>query len=381
MNCPGSVNLIAENELTDEAGEAADRGTILHDIMEQCLRGNVSPYGFVGRQFVYGKATVDFDEDLADTLQEGLDRIDEIPGKIYIEKQVTLDPWMPGQFGTCDLGFIQRKKRRVVIWDNKFGYIPVSPVENEQVMLYGLGLWNDYLRDEDIDEFVFIIWQPFAPGGGGEWSCSLKTLLKFAERAKKAAAETYEKDAALNPGQKQCAYCPAAENLVCARYIDWNLKNVVADFDELDEEGELDIPMRASLRTKLTPKRRSTIIKNIPTIKKFLDRLEAAAAEDYMKDRPTPGLKVVKGRNPARRWADPEAAKQELDLMLDAKAYAPAKLLSPTQIQKVVSEKTYARIHRRLVDEGEPKSILVAENDPRPGVPTLKHEFDEDDDD
>ena len=37
---------------------------------------------------------------------DGLDVIDDIPGKLMVETRVDLSSWMPDQFGTCDIAVI-----------------------------------------------------------------------------------------------------------------------------------------------------------------------------------------------------------------------------------------------------------------------------------
>ena len=100
--------------------------------------------------------------------------------------------------------------------------------------------------------------------------------------------------------------------------------------------------------------------------------------DDALKGRPTPGRKAVDGRSPARKYTDKEEAEREITLILpDEEAYT-RKLISPTQLEKVVSEKTYRRLEKRLIDRGEPKPVMVPVGDRRPAKQTLLAELDED---
>lgn len=170
LRCPGSVNFLADIE--DEAGEAAAEGSILHGFCEDCLREDREAYDFVGESRKHDGHELELTEELADMIQDGLDEIDRIPGKLYVEHRVDLGRWMPGQFGTLDVGIINR--RRIHIWDWKWGFLPVSPVENEQLMLYALGFWDNIVRHvSDVRDFRLHIFQPRAPGGGGQWDVTL----------------------------------------------------------------------------------------------------------------------------------------------------------------------------------------------------------------
>lgn len=379
LRCPASVQFIEDEGIEDEGGTAANQGSILHEICERCLSSTaVSPYSFVGETMEYEGTTLEITELHADEIQKGLDYIDEIPGKIFIEKRVSLDRWMRNQFGTLDVGIIGPK--RVTIFDWKWGYIPVQAVDNDQLRIYALGFWEKYVRRQypELRKFRLIIWQPFAPGGGGEWDVDLDELLDFGDEVIDLARATYKKDAPFVPGEKQCAYCPAAKNLVCAAYKKFNLDMLIDDDDAMDEEIEMGIPMRMANTKEMTPERRSHILQHRSMINKFLDRLAAEELDDALKGRPTPGRKAVDGRSPARKYHDKEDAEREITLILpDEEAYN-RKLVSPTQLEKLVPEKVYKRLEKRLVDRGEPKPVMVPEGDRRPAKSTLLAELDED---
>ena len=125
--------------------------------------------------------------ELADLMQPGIDRLREFPGLMTVERQVGLDPWLPGQFGTLDVGIINDAKREAVIWDWKWGAgVPVSPVKNPQLMLYALGFWNDFILPGLEYDFRLIIEQPRIPGGGGEWVLSHDELMLFGAKVHEA---------------------------------------------------------------------------------------------------------------------------------------------------------------------------------------------------
>lgn len=378
LRCPASVQFIEDEGIEDEGGTAANTGSILHGVCEDCLRNSVSPYAFVGDTMEYEGTTLEFSDLHADEIQKGLDYIDEIPGRLFIEKRLDLGRWMPGQFGTMDVGIIGQK--RVTIFDWKWGYIPVQAVDNDQMRIYALGFWDKYVRKQypHIRKFRLIIWQPFAPGGGGEWDIDLDDLLDFGDQLIRIAKTTYRKDAPFVPGDKQCAYCPAAKNLVCEAYKKFTLGMLIDDEDAIDEEIEMGIPLRMANTKHMSPERRSHILQHRSMINKFLDRLAAEELDDALKGRPTPGRKAVDGRSPARKYTDKEEAEREITLILpDEEAYT-RKLISPTQLEKVVSEKTYRRLEKRLIDRGEPKPVMVPVGDRRPAKQTLLAELDED---
>lgn len=373
LRCPGSVNFVADMEDAG-SGEPAAHGTILHSFMEDCLRDDLEAYEFIGEVREHDGFELELTDDLADMMQDGLDQIDRIPGKLYIENRVDLSRWMPDQFGTLDLGIVG--KRRITIWDHKFGFNPVSPVDNEQLKIYGLGFWEQIARDlTDATDFRFYIFQPRAPGGGGQWDTTLDELLAFGKDLKRKAKRTYGKDAPRTPGPVQCQYCDGARLRRCPEYDAYNLSVIVSEFDEMDDRMDMGVGPRLPKSVEITPERRGWIIENWPMVQKWYERLHADALDDAMKGFPTPTHKAVMGRNPPRKWRDKEAVERPLKAALADDAYT-KKLLSPTQAEKELPPRLFAKLGKHI-DAGNPKPILVSDQDSREPIANVVDLFDD----
>lgn len=379
LNCAGSVNFIDALDDDDGAGPIADEGTILHSFAEDCLNKNLDPFDLVGEERVYNGYPYELTEDDADGILDGLDIIDDIPGKLLVEKRVDLGRWMPEQFGTSDVGIIGKK--RITVFDWKFGYKPVSPVENPQAMAYALGFWDTYARDSDVTDFRLIIHQPRVPGGGGVWDTDLDTLLDFGKKLKHLSKE------AADPNAPRCAgdwcdssYCPGVKNRICPEYDKFNLDMIVRDFDELDDAIEHDMPMRMTPLGLLTPERRTFLFKHTSMITKYLERLKSEILDDAIKGRPTPGLKAVEGNRPARKWKDAKEAEGTLKRVLPEEEVFNYKIITPTQAEKILSERAYLKLIKHI-DMGEKKPTLVPVDDARPAIRNIADEFEEDEDD
>lgn len=377
LRCPGSVNFIEAMGDEDDAGIAADEGTILHSFCEDCLNKNLDPFDLVGEERTYNGYKYELTEEDAEGILQGLDVIDDIPGKLLVEKRVDLSRWMPDQFGTCDVGVVGKK--RITVFDWKWGYLPVSPVENEQLMAYGLGLWDTYARDmSDAEQFRLIIMQPRAPGGGGEWEVDLDTLLEFGKRLKRLSKSAADPDAERIAGEKQCHYCPGAKTRTCPEYDKFNLDMIVRDFEEIDDAMENDLPLRLQPFTLLTPERRSFILKHRGMITKYLDRIHAETLDDAIKGRPTPGLKAVEGRAPSRKWRDKDEAEKVLHRLLPEEEVYTFKVITPKKASEVLTPAVYAKIEDQI-DKGERKPVLVPVEDARPAIRNIADEFNEED--
>lgn len=378
LRCPGSVNFIEDMDEPDQAGDAAAEGTILHSFMEDCLLKDLNPIDMIGEVREREGYRYELTDDDADNMLDALDRIDDIPGKLFVEKRLDLSRWLPDQFGTSDVGIVGKK--RITVWDHKFGFNAVSPVENEQLMLYALGFWDNYARHiSDAEDFRLIIWQPRAPSGGGEWDVHLDDLLAFGERVREAGEATRDPDAPRIPGLKQCegCYCPGARKLLCPEYAEFNLSNLVDEFEQLDREAEHDLPLRLPRVNALSMKRMVHLAKHKSMVTKFFDRVHQHLMDSALKGVPTPGLKLVEGRSPPRKWKDPLEVEPVLAQALGDEAFT-HKIISPTQAEKLLPGKRYAKL-KSYVDFGEKKPSLVDEHDARPAYKTVADEFLDDD--
>lgn len=378
--CAGMLNFIDDEGIEDEGGLAADEGTILHSFCESALRQNRDAYDFVGQERSHESKTLILTDELADDMQEGLDWIDQRPGKLFVETRVDLQAYLgKDQFGTLDVGIAGRDE--IVIFDWKWGYIPVSPIENYQLMLYALGFYHQLAkRYTDAKTFRLVIWQPRAPGGGGEWTITLDKLERFGRFIKRRAEMTRDPDAERTPGKIQCAYCPGAKTLACKEYADWQLSFIVDQFDEMDEDIELGLPLRLPKPRGITPERRSQLIEHKASIIKFLERLEVDELDDYIRGLPTPGRKAVPGRRPRRVWTDEKVAEKRLTRLLDEDAYT-KKLLSPTQAEETLPAKIYKDLKDDgLIHQGERQPVMVSADDARDAIPTAVDLFTDDDD-
>lgn len=361
MKCPGSVALCAN--LPDESSIYAAEGTAAHTIHEECLRFGLEPDDYVGSQVSAEGWIFTVTEEWARYLQPGIDRARDFGGKLYVEKRVYFDRWgrsRKDQFGRLDAGIIKRKI--IPIIDLKFGAgVPVDPEENEQLMIYALGFWDNIARHEtDADEFLLIIDQPRAAGGGGEWRISLRKLLKFGEKVKKAVEATYKKNAPLVPGAEQCRFCRAAELGVCPAYAKFCMELTGQTLEDLDDARRLGYDPCPPKASALTPTRRSFIALHAPMFRKWIDSIHGETLSDALAGMPTPGLKAVNGRRGARYWLHAPEVERRLKRDLSDEAFN-KELKSPAQVEAIMSEADFKK-YQKFIDQSEGKPSLVPED-------------------
>lgn len=372
MTCPGSVE--AEAKYPDTPSVHAAEGTVMHEIAALCLELDLEPYAFVGEAWAADGFRVEIDRTMADHIVPGLDYIREQGAQIYVEHRVDLtgpedDPWLPGEAGTLDVGFVHPD--RITIWDWKFGRgVPVSPDHNRQMMLYALGFWWEVARHlTDATDFRLHIEQPRIPGAGGQWDCTLSDLLAFAEEAKEAAAATRRPDAPRRASLEACMFCKAKDD--CREYQQFNLEIVSTKFDDLDAEGPPELPDPEGL----TPERRSYIARHAGMFEAFLRGVKATVLAHALAGEPTPGLKAVLGNRGPRTWGDPEKAEQELVRMLGPRKAYEQKILSPTQAEKELGTRQWKKMQKMIVRSAA-QPVLVPEGDRREALEAVTSKFD-----
>ncbi|WP_150526495.1 DUF2800 domain-containing protein [Roseibium sediminis] len=370
MNCPGSVRRIQELAPdSDETSIFAAEGTAAHWVREVSLAYGFSPYDFVGTRIQADGFMFVVDEDMADHLIPGIDRIHEFEGRLFSEVRVNTTPWVgydddgDEQGGTVDSGVVGPEE--IVISDLKYGQgVPVSPVDNKQLQLYALGFWRDIGRHHSTATRVrIIIDQPRHSAGGGEWVTTIDELKKFGQQVKRAATETRNPDAPCVPSEAACQWCPLARmDGACPEHESWKLDILGLDFDDLDS----DEPPRLPDREGMTTARRRYINQHASMIRSWLDRLHADEIADLLENGPSNGVKTVAGRAGRRNHKDEKASERWL-LNNGFKRFdiINKKLITVAKIDELAGKGVFPR---RLVHQNDPKPIVVPLEDERPAL-------------
>lgn len=380
MRCPGSVE--AEAAEPDTSNRFAAEGTVAHWVQEMCLRYDFEPWDFLNQTKTVVETDreyeIEIDLAMVEFLEPIIDDIRDYGGELYVETKVDLGRWLPGQFGTLDVGIIDIRRGVVIIRDLKYGAgIAVSPFENLQLKIYALGFWDMIVRHvwpkgKPKPVFRIMIDQPRNDAGGGEWEISFKELMAFGREVEEAGEATYGKDAERIPGDKQCSYCKAAQNGHCIAYDEWNLSKFGAKFDNFEEDGkapELEDPYR------MDPEVRVRIINFAPALKQWLTRLHNDHISDIMGGKPGAGKKVIRGRKGRRYWVDKEAAESFLEREVKfGSIFTEPELVSPAQAEKLIGKGGRAKVNQ-MCEQSEGKLVLVDEHHPGDAVKAYDERF------
>lgn len=355
LNCPGSVN--AQKAYPDiGSSPAAQEGTCAHELAALCLLDKNSPP--MPPQFLVGETLKDAPEitvttEMANYVEEYINYVLAIPGKLYVETRVDFSDWVPEGFGTSDAIIADDENGVLHVVDLKYGKgVEVSPIENTQGMLYALGAYVEYDFAHTFDKIVIHIYQPRMKNIS-EWSLSVEHLLMWAETIVKPTAELcMTDDAPRVAGEKQCMWCAYQPN--CPELKAHVEKTIGAQFSNLELIPVEEVPDIQN------------VMDNKKLIEGWLKAIEGHIFDQLESGAYMPGYKIVEGRS-IRAWQDVEAAEK----LLRSKAYKvndifTKKFFSPAQAQKLMGKK-YDQISH-LVHKPAGKPVLAKDSDKREAI-------------
>ena len=158
MACPGSIK--ASEGYPDSASDHAREGSACHYVAEQALKQDKNADEWVG--WTIEEFGVTITPELADYTQVFIDFVRTLGGTLLVEQRVNFSHVVPDGFGTADAIVMVANKLFVI--DLKMGRNPVVAENNSQLMLYALGILNDYDGLFEPDEINLVIVQPdYAP--------------------------------------------------------------------------------------------------------------------------------------------------------------------------------------------------------------------------
>ena len=384
VRCPGSVQ--AEAGLPQRDTYYADEGTAFHGMVSFCLQFGFDPEEVCskGHRLAIGNNVFEFDGEMANAARDGIDYIRNLMlsdsnWQLFVETRVDISPWVgEGEFGTADVILLNVPEKHIVVFDWKYGKgVPVYVEDDYQTRGYALGVWktlasHQFEGDCAGVKVTLVIEQPRIPGAGGSVETTMGELLDFGSKVSRQSGKARGDNAVRVAGEKQCRDCLA--NTKCGTFAEWHLNNLGISFEDLDSDITIE-----QLPDQMTPERRSVILRARSMFNKWLDSLHSATYLDAEMGNPTPGLKLVKGRHPARTYSDPRSLELELVLFseLGDGAFVPRSLLSPSQAEKELKKVRYQEVLAKFVLHGEPKLILVPEEDKRIQVTPVVNLFED----
>lgn len=360
INCPGKIAM--EQGKADTYSPYADEGSAAHFLAAECLTHNVEADEYKGKTIVCytheGRAYQAFIDpgqlvrgetsrwevtsEMAYYVQMYVDQVNEAAkdGTLLVEQRVRFGDYIgdPGAFGTGDAIIISNDGKTLKVRDLKYGFKPVSPVENMQMMLYALGALFEFdylIAMDELENIDLQIIQPRTSTQEPPWVTTPARLFEFAEEAKAAIVKSEEAIVALSdhdrmadfgatgewegeylrPSEKGCAWCKA--KATCPALHNECLSDIGVDLAKTDFLSGLDDEMDAAL-LRVAEVDFETLVKLYSVTKKikmWVEGVEDRMMHDMLQGHKTPNYKIVRGRQGHRKWASEQAAEAALKRM------------------------------------------------------------------
>ena len=359
LGCPGSVKL--SEHYPNGSSIYADEGTIAHGMAEGMISKDdklVQKYEVEAAKF-YGEHPelngtflemkmilqpyVDyvFEEYAAQVHEDGA-------AQLMTEERVDLTEYIPGGFGTSDVVILRQGRLHII--DLKYGKgVAVSAEDNPQLKLYALGALARFDMLYDIEDVFMTIYQPRLDNVSTD-TIKAKDLYAWGEEVIKPGAQlALSEDAPVHAGD-WCQFCPA-------RY---DCKERARDAMELQKYlGQM----------VLSPEEIAEILGKIDRLTKFAEDIKDSALTKALDGEEIPGWKVVEGRS-IRKYVGSE---EEIVRQCEGAGYDQAllyerKLLTITNMEKLMGKKQFAEVLGAYVEKPEGKPTLAPESDKRPAI-------------
>lgn len=363
LACTPSARL--EQQFPNNESDAAAEGTLAHALGEAKIRHSVGFWNLndyknllsaIMKDKRYNGEMEAHTDDYADYVIEQFNnaKAHTKDAVLLVESKLDLTEYVPEGFGTGDVIIIANSVLDFI--DLKYGKgVPVSAVENKQMMLYALGALHAYGFLYDIHTVRMTIYQPRIDNIS-TYEMSVADLYEWAEKELKPKAQlAFNGEGEFNPGNA-CRFCRA--KAVCKANADHNLQLAKYDFADpnlLSDEQIADVLTRSDNFTNW-----------LKAVNDYA-LLEAASGKKF------PGYKLVEGRS-NRTYTD--ADKIFTVLTTEAKIEAgkitePVKLLPITKLEKAIPKPLFAEYVTPYVVKPQGKPTLVPESDKRPELSSV----------
>ncbi len=389
VSCPASY--LFEQQFENVSSVYADEGTAAHTLastyMQDFLKngGGAKPlHAYVGDVIPAGERTFKVTPEMVAFIEEYTDAV-LIEGAgldIYVEEKVNysryLDVPRDDAWGTADAIIVDLAKRHITIKDLKYGFTPVDAEQNEQMMLYALGVVDEFSFLGTFDTVTMCIHQPRLQGKTeSRWeNVPVRDLEMWAvTTGQEAVVEAEQPDAPFGPTEKGCQFCNGRHACAAKRTAMFaGVTSEAASVDDFDDLTQLKpgagkvLSRVISQPGDLTDEQLLTAFKIAPLIEAWPLAIRAEVERRAFAGKPIPGTKVVTGKQGDRKWNDEEKAEQTLAVMLSAEAYT-RKIVSPTVAEKLLKKRKddWEKL-QPLISRAPGKPSVALETDPREAI-------------
>lgn len=352
LHCPPSARL--EEKLSESKSDFAAEGSLAHEIAELKLRKYcIEPIGartFNAKIKKFRENPL-FQEEMLKHTDTYLDYIAGVlhgfssPPYVAAEKRIDFGIYAPGGFGTSDCTIIGGKLLHII--DFKYGKgIPVSAVNNPQMMLYALGAYTEFSFLYPIVTVKMTIIQPRLDTIS-EHSMAIEDLLKWGENIKPIAQQAFNGEGEHNPGE-HCRFC-RAKSLCRAR---------AEHYLSLEDFHKMKPPL-------ITSEEVGQILQRAQELAVWVKNLEDYALSECLQGKDIPGWKVVEGRAVRQFINQDEAFKVLVDNGIEETMLYERKPLTLTETEKLIGKEKFKELLTPFVNTPQGKPTLTRAEDKR----------------
>lgn len=372
LKCPPSMayvkDLIKRKIIKKrESGEAAKRGTRIHEIAAPAILALIK-----GKRAVYpkgeeGQIAKQYAEFCFKLYEEALLMDDET--RYGIEAEAWIDDMC---WGSCDFWILSGG--RLIVVDLKTGKQSVLAMDNTQLLIYAIGVMRKHKLPPPKD-YDLVIYQPGnGPNDHDKWPYENRQIFAWVKDITKGIADAtkYFKDkkpdfeAGMVAGD-HCEWCDALG--VCPKAKTRALSISSANFAPVSIERSTPPPP-----ARLEPDQIAQILERAPMFEAWIGAVRVRALELAQKGHRIPGFKIVP-KITRRAWeskAKPAAIAKGVGLRLDE--IQETRMKSPAEVEKLLHGKDKKKVDRFTFKPiGEP--TVVAESDKRLAIPSTKISF------
>jgi hypothetical protein len=327
--CPASVRLSA-NIPQEPAGEAAQIGTAIHALAENCFRDNSSPADHIGK--VVEEITITKQHaEYAQLHLEEIKRVSDELGYVKVEQYVTiLDTNEVKLAGTADVVGLSLLK--LIVSDLKTGKGWVD-ADSPQLKIYALGAIRAAAKNNipPPQQIELRIVQPHH-GDVRSHSMTYEELWNWYQNTLRPAIQaSISADSQPTPSESACQYCPA--KVMCpAQRQGFEVIAAKPDLRTMDKE-QIQAVMLA-----LSVEQIADLLERAPVVEKFIDAVREHAVQRIRNGESIHGWQMVPKRA-TRKWTDEEAALQALtDAGIDKSKLVVTEMVTPAVAEKLLGK-------------------------------------------
>ena len=276
---------------------------------------------------------------------------------LLVEVRLDFSRYVPEAFGTADAVIIADGCIDVI--DFKYGKgVKVSAYQNPQMKIYGIGAYDAFSFEYNINRVRLTIIQPRIDNLS-EFEITAEDLNSWAETTlKPAAVEAFGANGKQKPGE-WCQFCK----------VKYSCKALAATcIKAAADNPDPKLVTAEEMAQNVLPK--------IATIKTWLAGIEEYALQQALAGVEYKGFKIVEGRS-VRKIINPEAVADTLNanFFKDDDYMKPRELRSIGDLEKLVGKKHFAELCGQWIDKPQGKPTLVPDSDKRPAFNSAAEDF------